>query len=408
MSNQKLKSTEIITYCGDKNRVEVAINAGATHLILDHPMFSIRSLLKDYSSNFEQHYTQLSQFAKSLKSDIKLSIQCDLIMHQEHEKDLLQLAAFLNQLKPDYIRLQDQGLISFFKIYCPQIKLSYMQEMGNANTESVKAYSNHVDRQQFSLDLTYDDMEKINQVVKTKYDCFIQGPILIQHSKRRYLAGMDEEASPDSIKLIHRIAQDEEYPGRLFDFYDNQHGHFMFAYFDRSLLRHITDLVSLNLSGWIIDARGESDHYLKTSLELYISELKIYLKSPSTYQFDRTHLETLLKVARKPQKPGFFKANQTDRQRYNTYLPNESEYLKIGRVLDIIKGKRITIELTQEINTQTILYAFHPKCDGLILNCEKLWDLKNNLVKQSTGNRLIQINWVKGIQQNSQLFIKQV
>ena len=90
MSNQKIKSTEIITYCGDKNRVEVAINAGATHLILDHPMFSIRSLLKDYSSNFEQHYTQLSQFAKSLKSDIKLSIQCDLIMHQEHEKDLLQ------------------------------------------------------------------------------------------------------------------------------------------------------------------------------------------------------------------------------------------------------------------------------------------------------------------------------
>ena len=85
----------------------------------------------------------------------------------------------------------------------------------------------------------------------------------------------------------------------------------------------------------------------------------------SDYVLDRQQLNKLTKVARKAQKPGFFKANQTDKQRYNTHLPNESDYKKIGRVLDIIKGSRLTIEIEEPIDQSQILYAFHPKCDGL-------------------------------------------
>ena len=46
-----MKSTEIITYCGTKERIEIAFQAGANHIIIDHPFFSIRSLLADYSTH---------------------------------------------------------------------------------------------------------------------------------------------------------------------------------------------------------------------------------------------------------------------------------------------------------------------------------------------------------------------
>ena len=401
-----MKSTEIITYCGTKERIEIAFQAGANHIIIDHPFFSIRSLLADYSTDFKSHYKELIKHAKDISSDCLISIQCDIMMHQEHQDLLTDFADLMKQLKPDFIRVQDAGLITFFQQHCPLIKVTFMQEMGNANTESVKAYSKQVARQQFSLDLTYTDMTRIKKSTNHTFECLIQGPLLIQHSKRRYLAGLDDNSSNDSVNLIHRIAQDEDYPGRRFDFYDNQHGHFMYAYFDRSLLRHIPDLLELNVNAWIIDARGESDDYLKVSLELYIKNRQLCLEAGSEYELDRADLTTLSTVARKPQKPGFFKANQTDKQRYNTHLPNESDYIKVGRVLDISKGKRITIELNQSITTQTVLYAFHPKLNGLELSCDKLWDLKNAEIKQTTSQRLVQIAWVKGIQQNSLLFIK--
>ena len=45
MSIQKL---ELITYCGTKKRVELALEAGASHLILEHSKLSIRSWTNDF------------------------------------------------------------------------------------------------------------------------------------------------------------------------------------------------------------------------------------------------------------------------------------------------------------------------------------------------------------------------
>ena len=157
---------------------------------------------------------------------------------------------------------------------CPDTNVTFSQEMGNANIHSVKAYASQVTRQQFSLDITYTDMLQFSKNSTTEFECYIQGPILIQHSKRRYLESISEQNPNDAANIIHRIAQDEDYPGRRFDFYDNPHGHFMYAYFDRCLLRHIPELVELDLNGWIIDARGESDEYLSVALAVYQEEYR--------------------------------------------------------------------------------------------------------------------------------------
>lgn len=406
MTTTVIKQPEFITYCATKQRVELAISAGATHLILEHSTYSIRSWTSDFNTDPLKHLNELMTYAKTLNKDIKLSIQCDIILHQQDIAGLKPFAVGINQLKPDYIRIQDPGLISFFKLNCPTIKLTYIQEMGNANTQSIQAYAGHTARQQFSLDVTAKAMKQIQNRVNTEFECYVQGPLLIQHSKRRYLAEMDSNKSYDHASIIHRIAQDEDYPGRRFEFYDNPHGHFMFAYFDRCLLRQIPELVDLHCNGWVFDARGQSDEYLATALTLYKNEYHLYLNQKESYALESSKLDQLQLVCKRAQKPGFFKANQTDRQRYNTHLPEDSEYLKIGRVLNIVKGKRLTIELQHDINTTMTLFAFHPKCLGLPIPCNQIWNLNNEVIEQTTGNKLVQLNWVKGIQQHAQVYIK--
>ena len=61
-----------------------------------------------------------------------------------------------------------------------------------------------------------------------------------------------------------------------------------------------------------------------------------------------------------PQRPGFFRANQTDRDRYNPRFLNDEHYKVIGKVIDVIKGKRI-ISIAHNHSKGIPLHAFHPK-----------------------------------------------
>ncbi|RAP31955.1 hypothetical protein DID76_01800 [Candidatus Marinamargulisbacteria bacterium SCGC AG-414-C22] len=408
MSNIKKQKPEIITYCGNEQQIDIALAAGADHLILEHSQLSIRSWKNVLDTSFKQ-LESLINYVKRKSPNTTIAIQCDLIMHQHHESVLMQLVSELNPACIDYIRVQDAGVLVFFKQQWPAVKTCFIQEMGNANTYSIQSYAKHAERQQLSLDLTYDNVKTIQQTITPHFEWLVQGPILIQHSLRRFMFGLDETDNAENAKrkqAIHRIAQDEDYPGRYFTFYDNEHGHFMYAYFDRSLLKVIPDLVDLGLSGWIIDARGESEEYLAETVAIYKDARDTFFKSPKSYQCEVEHLNTIKKVAKRAQKVGFFKANQTDRQRYGTHLPSENEYIKVGRVLDIKKGSRITIDCTEVIHKDDTVYAFHPKTNGLELHCLPLWDIANNVIELSDMNSLVQIPWAKGIQQNSIIYKK--
>ena len=113
-----------------------------------------------------------------------------------------------------------------------------------------------------------------NKKQSPEFEIQVQGPILIQYSNRRFMAGFKSQQGqrpldPDSESIITKVANDAEFPSRLYPFYDNPHGHFMYLFYDRCLLNQLDKLKNLPLSGWLIDGRGESDNYFKTALCLY-------------------------------------------------------------------------------------------------------------------------------------------
>ena len=394
------KKTTIATYAHSIETIKHAINAGADHIIIDHPDISVRSWVEPENA---VDIKTCIDFIKTYSKKIIISLNWDLIMHQTHINDCETLAASLKDEPIDYIRIQDSGFIPFLKNKLPTIKRVFVQEIGNANTASIDAFSQHVSAQQLSLDLTYKDVLAIQKKIHSDFEWLVQGPILIQHSQRRYLAGLEDEGPrSDRTEMIYRFAQDEDYPGRRFTFMDNPHGHFMYAYFDRCLLNYQRELQSLNLKTWIIDARGESLSYLKTACESY-KTLRDKVLSVDESEALLTQLEN---EAKRPQKPGFFRANQTDRKRYQTYLPAEKDFQKVGRVCDVIKGKRIIVDCIQPISVGDTCVAFHPKISALDLPITKCWTMSGDEQTTSTPHTLIQIPWVKGIQQQAVLFIK--
>jgi hypothetical protein len=67
----------------------------------------------------------------------------------------------------------------------------------------------------------------------------------------------ESEALPEQLETItHKIAIDPTRKAQKFPFYDNPHGHLMYFWADRCLLKYIIDLVALGLDSWLVDARG--------------------------------------------------------------------------------------------------------------------------------------------------------
>ncbi|RAP31271.1 hypothetical protein DID78_01840 [Candidatus Marinamargulisbacteria bacterium SCGC AG-343-D04] len=401
----ELKKPEIMTYAASKEEISRAVSWGCTHIILDDYAISIRSWSTPKEHDQFESLCSLLRFCKEQHPSIHVSINCDGLIQTRDMALIESLVHCIKELPVDFIRVQDVGLIAYFNEHC-SIPVTYCAEMGNANWPSILAFSKQCSRQNLSLDLPQSSILEIQDKVDTDYDIQVQGPVLIQYSHRRFLAGLSSDIdTPERIQQIHRIAEDDDYPGRRFTFLDNHHGHFMFAYFDRCLLMDIPELCQCNCKGWIIDARGESDNYLQTSLTAYSDALEAYFSNPNDYSSSRDIFNTLKACGQRPQKPGFFRANQTDRRRYKKISLISEDRPKVGQVIDIIKGKRISIYCSSSIKNTDTLEALHPKIKSCILPCTRMWTMDNKEITEAKSGDCIQIPWVKGIQQLSSLFL---
>jgi U32 family peptidase len=391
-----MKLATITSYCGDKNRVSISIESGAEHLILEDSKVSLRSYTDNFKSPDFSHIIELATYARSLDPNIELSAQCDLLVHDRHFPTLERFYTAVQEAKIHTIRVQDQGLITYFKSCAPDLDIIYMQESGNHNTYSAEYFSQCVKGQVLSNELTATEIDRFVKNISCNFEIQVHGPILIQYSNRRFMTGLDETKDTDDTQVLSKYAYDKDYPGREFIFLDNPHGHFMYVYFDRSLIRYIPQLYDLHLNGWIIDARGESDAYLKTTLSSYKTLRDSYQKNPSNWDTPIEAIKAIDDVSRRPQKAGFFRANQTDKGRKSPYadLPENTRF--IGTVKDVIKDKKITLELEEPLSIGDLIYISSPR--------KVLIELKVSHITATEYDAIVQLRWHKGVLAKSKVY----
>ena len=117
----------------------------------------------------------------------------------------------------------------------------------------------------FNNDTPYSTLKILAPMTKSA-ELLVQGPILIQYSRRQFLSDWYE--SDDSTMVT--AAEDPEFKQRPFTFLNTPFGHFMYAHFHRCLAKYYHQLSQLPMQ-WLIDGRGQSKDYLKDSLTLYHS-----------------------------------------------------------------------------------------------------------------------------------------
>ena len=342
---------QISTYVSSIKQAELAVNAGADHLIIEDPLISLRSLSINndpnehpntsdkYSntSNESSSNTPSKSFSKLFQlmdhinnkyPQITTSINMDLIPHTSHFPLLenffkLLLEKNSHHKRPIIIRLQDPGLSLFIKKVYPPTILHLITETGNMNYSGVQHYisdqGGSFSGMTFNNELPISDMQNImnNTPSNIKFELQVHGPLLIQYTQRNLLT-LSSLSSPFTKKFNHlKQCSIEEIsrPGHLFPILDNNHGTFLYYRADKNLIWFIPELLELELTYWLIDGRGQSEDYLIRAIKYYKQQMNEYLNQieKKNWRPSKEVINSLVQTSSRPFIRGFFLANNTDK-----------------------------------------------------------------------------------------------
>ena len=267
-------------YLHHHSQLNEFINAGINHIIIDHEYLSVRSRPKRRSEDYT--ITSVVELIKSVfetshANNIKISLNCDKLYHPSDFNYLGTLFLEISDFPFFTIRTPDLGLIQFIKDNYPQLKCCYISETGNLNTASASQIAQHVPYQQISNECPIDTIKTYCLDHQINASIQVHGQLLIQYSKRRFLHSIP---SFNKNTIIETRMQDDQYPGRYYPLLDNIHGHLMFCYFERSLLRYTSELLHSGINEWIIDTRHLNNDLALKSVQTYITAAKLSPKWP--------------------------------------------------------------------------------------------------------------------------------
>ena len=382
--------TQLVTFCSNLDTLKTLQNHPLDHLILEDPKLSLRSYDTTIQPGFD-HLIPLAEAARKAFPGIALSFNLDILVHHRHFPLISQLLKTLEKAQVSTIRLQDPGLATWLKTQNPNLTLHLATETGNQNLESLQFYANFFARQVLSNEMPVAQIRHLQTKFSTEFEIQVLGPILIQYSARRYMAFAE-----NTDEILIKTAYDLEYPGRKYPFYDNPHGHLMYLYFDRSLLAVAAELKDLNLTAWLIDGRGESPEYLQNGLNLFADVRSGTPLNPDT-------LRALTQAARRPLKPGFFKANLTDQDRDQAWDAHPETPVAI--LVDFEKKKDMLLEVKQPLQVGQTYTIVTPKHQHLPFTPTTLTTLDGTPITTAKPGQWVKTPWQKGVIAQSRVYL---
>lgn len=383
--------------------LEKLIQAGADTFYIEHSQYSPRSFIcnQDEEENIKNLVNNIHKFKKIAWLNLEKRF------HPDDITALIDTLPHFKEWQLRHFRIQDLGLIKVFEEHYPEATLCYVAEFGNSNHLSVKSLEHKLAQQQLSNDCPLPSLKRIRQQCPNSHlSIQVHGPILLQYSKRRYIQSIENSRDFGLIRYI----EDEELPNRAFKVYDSPLGHCMFAHFDRCLIKELPKLLDCQLDTWFIDSRGEEISYALAALRAFkkaISDIQ-QKQDPQQWRCPPDDFNALQAASPRALTPAFFKANLSDRERPNSRpIPDNAQ--KIGSIIDVIKGQQCSLLLDPHapmLKKNSSLLIATPSGKIIPLTITKLLNAQQSPITSSQNYDFVSVNWQKGIEVKSWVFIK--
>ena len=251
---------ELLAPAGNPEALEAAIAEGADAVYLGLKSFNARMRSSNFAWNqFEATVDVLH------KRNKKIYVTVNTVVTENEMERLYRFLAYLNNVGPDGIIVQDLGLIQMAHKHFPKLKLHASTQLNIASAKAANAMSRWgVSRTVLARELSLEEIRAVHANTSCELEVFVHGALCVSESGlclfSSYLGGKSANRGM-CTQACRRLYTAHEPEG-------DREGYF-FSPADLQLIEYIPDLIQAGVASFKIEGRMKSAEYVGTVVSAY-------------------------------------------------------------------------------------------------------------------------------------------
>ena len=279
-----MRNIELLSPCGDFERLKLALKFGADAVYLAGEMFGMRTNPSNFSADELKKAVEL---AHSLGKKVYLT--CNTLPRNEEIEKLPEFLKYAQDIGIDAFIIADIGVMALAKKYAPNVDIHMSTQVGIVNYQTANTlYEMGARRIVTARELSLDEIKAIRDKTPNdlEIEVFVHGAMCMSFSGRCILsdymthrdANRGDCAQPCRWKY-HLV--EETRPGQYFPINEEKNGTYIFNSRDLCMIEHIPELVDAGVDSFKIEGRAKSEYYTAIVTYAYRNAIDEYLKNPT-------------------------------------------------------------------------------------------------------------------------------
>lgn len=304
-----MRNIELLSPCGDFERLKLALKFGADAVYLAGEMFGMRT----NPSNFDaDELKKAVELVHSLGKKVYLT--CNTLPRNDEIEKLPDFLKYAEQIGIDAFIIADIGVLDMAKKYAASVDIHMSTQVGIVNYQTANTlYEMGASRIVTARELSLDEIKVIRDKTPSdlEIEVFVHGAMCMSFSGRCILsdymthrdANRGDCAQPCRWKY-HLV--EETRPGQYFPINEEKNGTYIFNSRDLCMIEHIPELVNAGVDSFKIEGRAKSEYYTAIVTYAYRNAIDEYLKKPSNdFKVPQWILDEMEKMSHREYTTGF-------------------------------------------------------------------------------------------------------
>lgn len=304
-----MRNIELLSPCGDFERLKLALKFGADAVYLAGEMFGMRTNPSNFDADELKNAVEL---VHSLGKKVYLT--CNTLPRNDEIEKLPDFLKYAEQIGIDAFIIADIGVMAMAKKYAASVDIHMSTQVGIVNYQTANTlYEMGASRIVTARELSLDEIKVIRDKTPSdlEIEVFVHGAMCISFSGRCILsdymthrdANRGDCAQPCRWKY-HLV--EETRPGQYFPINEEKNGTYIFNSRDLCMIEHIPELVNAGVDSFKIEGRAKSEYYTAIVTYAYRNAIDEYLKNPSDdYKVPQWILDEMEKMSHREYTTGF-------------------------------------------------------------------------------------------------------
>ena len=368
-----MKKIELLAPAGDLEKLKYAFLYGADAVYVGGPAFGLRANANNFTL---EELKEGVEFAHNLKKKVYVTV--NIALHNKEAKELLKYLKELDKIKVDAIIVSDLSILETAKKHT-NLEVHISTQQSTMNKEAAEYLKKEgATRVVLARETSKEDIKDIKENVPIEVEMFIHGAMCASISGRCVLSNVftNRDANRGGCAQICRWDFD------LKDEEDNLlkgEKPFTFCTKDLSLLKHLKEIIDMNVDSLKIEGRMRSIYYIATVVSTYRRAIDNIYKDKN-YTYDENDEQILMNCANRESKVQFFDGNYDESCQYYNGRVELSNQDFLGVVKESFSDGSFILEERNYFEKGDETEIFTPNGEIYSFKIDEIYDEEGNLI----------------------------